>query len=54
MFKGHLLESETYIGGHVECLESGIFRKDIPIKLRINKKHVQRVSHGLQITQILN
>lgn len=25
-FKGHLLESETYIGGHVECLESGIFR----------------------------
>jgi DNA polymerase epsilon subunit 1 len=21
--KGHLLESETYIGGHVECLETG-------------------------------
>ena len=21
---GHLLESETYIGGHVECLEAGI------------------------------
>lgn len=22
-YKGHLLESETYIGGHVEALESG-------------------------------
>ena len=22
-YKGHLLESETYIGGHVECLETG-------------------------------
>eukprot|EP01133_Synstelium_polycarpum_P000195 gene195-234_t len=29
MFKGHLLESETYVGGHVECLESGVFRHDI-------------------------
>jgi hypothetical protein len=29
-YKNHLLESETYIGGHVECLESGVFRSDIP------------------------
>jgi hypothetical protein len=27
---GHLLESESYIGGHVECLESGVFRSDLP------------------------
>ena len=26
---GHLLESETYIGGKVECLESGVYRSDI-------------------------
>ena len=26
---GHLLESETYIGGKVECLETGVFRSDI-------------------------
>jgi hypothetical protein len=26
LFKGHLLESETYIGGKVEALESGVFR----------------------------
>ena len=28
-YKGHLLESETYIGGHVEALESGVFRSDL-------------------------
>lgn len=22
-YKGHTLETETYLGGHVECLESG-------------------------------
>lgn len=27
--KGHLLESETYIGGKVECLETGVYRSDI-------------------------
>ncbi len=44
-FKGHLLESETYIGGHVECLESGVFRKDLPIKLRIHKSHIRQVPY---------
>ena len=28
-YKGHLLESETYIGGKVECLETGVYRSDI-------------------------
>ena len=32
---GHLLESETYIGGHVECLETGVFRSDLPEKFRL-------------------
>jgi DNA polymerase epsilon subunit 1 len=27
--EGHLLESETYIGGKVECLETGVYRSDI-------------------------
>jgi len=26
---GHLLESETYIGGKVECLETGVYRSDL-------------------------
>ena len=33
--EGHLLESETYIGGHVECLEAGVFRADIPAKFEL-------------------
>ena len=31
-FRGHPLESETYIGGKVEALESGVFRSDLPTR----------------------
>nr|KAJ3422362.1 DNA polymerase epsilon catalytic subunit [Polyrhizophydium stewartii] len=34
-FEGHLLESETYVGGHVEALEAGVFRSDIPAQFRL-------------------
>jgi hypothetical protein len=73
-YDGHLLESETYIGGahararahvlravcacacsgpdrsphppsrvagHVEALESGVFREDIPYKFRVNPATLQ-------------
>lgn len=36
LFKGHLLETETYIGGRVECLESGVFRDDIPTEFNVD------------------
>ena len=29
---GHILDSETYVGGHVEAIESGVFRADIPCR----------------------
>lgn len=29
-YRGHLIEAETYVGGHVEALESGVFRSDLP------------------------
>ncbi|XP_018571015.1 DNA polymerase epsilon catalytic subunit A [Anoplophora glabripennis] len=32
---GHVLQQETYVGGHVEALESGVFRADIPCRFRI-------------------
>ena len=32
---GHLLDSETYVGGHVEALESGVFRSDIPYRFKL-------------------
>lgn len=33
-FDNRLLEAETYIGGKVEAIESGIFRADIPLRFR--------------------
>ncbi|RJE19848.1 DNA polymerase [Aspergillus sclerotialis] len=35
-YEGHLLESETYVGGHVESLEAGVFRSDIPVSFSID------------------
>ena len=32
---GHVLDSETYVGGHVEALESGVFRSNIPCRFRM-------------------
>jgi DNA polymerase epsilon subunit 1 len=42
-FQGHLLESETYVGGHVEALEAGVFRSDIPTKFRLVPSAFQQV-----------
>jgi DNA polymerase epsilon subunit 1 len=35
-FNGHLIDTETYIGGHVECLNVGVYRKDIPNKFKLD------------------
>jgi len=32
---GKVMESETYVGGHVEAIESGVFRSDIPCRFRM-------------------
>jgi DNA polymerase epsilon subunit 1 len=47
MFQGHLLESETYVGGHVEALESGVFRSDLPTLFKLNPEAFQTVRSGL-------
>jgi DNA polymerase epsilon subunit 1 len=44
MFEGHLLSSETYVGGHVEALEAGVFRSDIPTEFKIEPKAVDQAS----------
>lgn len=43
MFEGHLLASETYVGGHVEALEAGVFRSDIATHFKIEPDAVQKV-----------
>lgn len=44
MYDGHLIASETYVGGHVEALEAGVFRSDIPTHFKIEPSAVQEVS----------
>jgi len=43
MYNGHLLASETYVGGHVEALEAGVFRSDIPTEFKIVPSAVEQV-----------
>lgn len=40
-YNNQLLESETYIGGHVECLESGVFRSDLPTSFKLDPSGYQ-------------
>ncbi|KAI9594971.1 hypothetical protein BDF19DRAFT_465848 [Syncephalis fuscata] len=43
LFNGHLLESETYVGGHVEALEAGVFRSDIPLQFKLVPSAAQQL-----------
>lgn len=43
-YEGHLLESETYVGGHVEALEAGVFRSDIPVDFKMVPSACDKVS----------
>jgi len=47
LFEGHLIESETYVGGHVEALEAGVFRADLPVKFWLQPAGYQKLIDGL-------
>ncbi|XP_060641327.2 DNA polymerase epsilon catalytic subunit A [Anolis sagrei] len=65
---GHVLDSETYVGGHVEALESGVFRSDIPCRFKMNPAafdfllervektlhHAIEVEEGIPLDQVTN
>lgn len=42
-YKNRLMESETYVGGHVECIEAGVFRDDIPIRFAIKREVILKL-----------
>ncbi|GAM83279.1 hypothetical protein ANO11243_012650 [Dothideomycetidae sp. 11243] len=46
-WEGHLLESETYVGGHVESIEAGVFRSDIPCKFAIDTTAIDELLRDL-------
>ncbi|XP_035733285.1 DNA polymerase epsilon catalytic subunit 1-like isoform X2 [Vespa mandarinia] len=45
---GHVLDQETYVGGHVEALESGVFRADIPCHFKIVPKMINELMNGVE------
>ena len=44
---GHLLESETYVGGHVESIEAGVFRSDIPVNFALDTMAIDELVRDL-------
>ncbi|KAF9479818.1 DUF1744-domain-containing protein [Pholiota conissans] len=48
MYDGHLLASETYVGGHVEALEAGVFRSDIATDFKIVPSACQQLINNLE------
>jgi len=46
-WEGHLLESETYVGGHVEALEAGVFRSDIPYNFAVDPTAIDELINDL-------
>lgn len=56
---GHVLDSETYVGGHVEALESGVFRADIPCRFRLDQEMIKTLqanidkvlSHAIEVEE---
>ena len=51
---GHLLDSETYVGGHVEALESGVFRSDLPLRFRMVWQTLHNhLSHDPTCTKVM-
>lgn len=43
MYDGRLIDSETYVGGHVEALEAGVFRSDIPTRFKVVPEAIQQL-----------
>jgi len=65
---GHVLDTETYVGGHVEALESGVFRADLPYRFRLDctmlqelkdkvghvLKHALEVEENIPLSEVIN
>ncbi|ORX45441.1 putative DNA polymerase epsilon catalytic subunit A [Piromyces finnis] len=47
MYEGHLLDTETYVGGHVEALEAGVFRSDLSYDFNLDVSVVDKLINDL-------
>lgn len=48
MHEGRLLHRETYIGGKVEALQSGIFRSDLPAHFKCDPPAYQARTRAIE------
>ncbi len=53
-FEGHLIDNETYSGGHVECLNVGIYRVDIPTEFNFDYKAYEELINNVEEYLIFN
>lgn len=44
---GRLIDSETYVGGHVEALECGVYRADIPCRFRLDRPMINQLMESI-------
>ncbi|CAO3595323.1 unnamed protein product [Absidia cylindrospora] len=42
-YEGHKVENQTYVGGHVEALEAGVFRSDIATDFKVDPSAAQQL-----------
>lgn len=47
-YEGHLLQSETYVGGHVESLEAGVFRSDLETDFKVDPSAIDELLRDLR------
>lgn len=46
-YKGHLVENLTYVGGHVESLQAGIFRSDFDSHYTVDHEMVEMIADNM-------
>ena len=50
VYQGHLLSTETYVGGRVEAIECGVFRADFPEKFRLDPEAYEALIMNVERT----
>ncbi|KAI5166167.1 DNA polymerase epsilon subunit 1 [Nematocida sp. AWRm78] len=47
-YNGRMAESISYVGGHVECLKSGIYRSDFEYEFIFNKDYIDKMINEVE------
>lgn len=47
-YNGHFIDSETYIGGKVECLHNGIYRSDLETDFEVDQQSYRTLAENVE------